>query len=71
MRASIRGAKFLTVMEGEHKVGPAFARERSMGTGLAFQFPAEFEKGSKDTFGLGGRPLPHAAAGTEMLISSG
>src|SRR5665213_2256384 len=64
-------AEFFTIVEGEHEVGPAFAGERAMRAGLVLELPAKLEQSGKNTFGLRGRPLAHAAAGREMLISSG
>ena len=63
--------EFFTVMECENEVRPALARKRAMRAGLAFELPAKLEQSCENTFGLRGRPLTHAAAGREMLISSG
>ena len=64
-------AKLFSVVKGEHKIRPAFSRQRAMGAGLSFELPANAQKRSKDFPCLRRRPLAHAAAGRRMLISTG
>ena len=61
------GADFLTIMEGEHKIGPTFARQCSMRPRLPLEMPPNAEEGSKNTTRFSRWPLAHAAA-TKMLI---
>jgi len=57
----------VAIMEREHKIGPAFAGQRSMRPGLALELPPDAEQGGENTTCLSRRPLAHAAA-TEILI---
>ena len=58
---------FFAVMEREHKIGRAFASQRSMRPRLPLESPPNGEKGGKDTTCLSRGPLAHAVA-TEMLM---
>ena len=58
-------------MKCEDEVRPANPRQGPMRARLALELPTKFDKCSNNTFGLGRRPLTHAAAGSEKLISIG
>ena len=44
--------EFFTFVEGEHKVGPTFARQGAMRAGLALHLPAQLEECREDALGL-------------------
>ena len=64
-------SEFFTIVEGEHEIGPPLTRQGAVRAGLSLELPAEPEQDCEYTLGLRGRPLAHAAAGREMLISMG
>lgn len=63
--------KFFTIVKREHEIGPAFTRQSAMRARLALELPTKTQERGKNFSCLRGRPLAHAAAGMEMLISSG
>ena len=60
---------FLAVMKCEYEVRPAFARENFVGTGLAFNSPADLKKSSKNSRSTRARPRSHAAANVMVVYS--
>jgi hypothetical protein len=62
-------AQFLSIMECENEVRPAFAGEGSMRPGLSLDPPADAQERGKQASCLGTRPLAHAAL-KEMLRRS-
>ena len=64
------GPDLVVVVKGEHKVVPACAGQRSVGTGLTLDHPANPQEGRQHPSRTGARPSAHAAL-KEILNSSG
>ena len=59
------------VVECEHEIRPAVTLERSMGTGLPLDPPANPNEGGQHAAGPGGRPAAHAAWKVTLRNSAG
>ncbi len=65
------GTDLVSIMEGEHRVGPPITCQDAMRSGFTLNAPSDAEQGGKDTGGLRSRPLTHAATKETFSSCSG